>query len=226
MHALVLVAALVAAPQALVCPSSTVAAEQIAEDAQTGTLIFSQGDCLAVRTFTRSPYTHVAAVVVEDRDCYVYDSMNGVGVRRQTLKNYCRCERSSTLYVYHPRTRFTETRADRFTEHLNSELGREYGVAHHLTGQRAKGIHCSEYVTDALCACRLMKAERPPKVSPASLREGIVESHLYTAALIVDVKPPQPKAPKDANRCERLWFDTKQCTARFFGQVKSWCFCK
>jgi hypothetical protein len=226
MHALVFVAALVAAPEALVYPSSTAAAERIAEDVQTGTLIFSQGECLAVRTFTRSPYTHVAAVVVEDGHCYVYDSMNGVGVRRQTLKAYCRGERSSTLYVFHPRTRFTKTRAERFTEHLQSELGREYGVAHHLTGQRAEGIHCSEYVTDALCACRLMKAERPPRVSPASLREGIVESRLYTAALTVDVKPPQPKAPKDANCCEKFWFDTKQCTTRFFGQLKGWCCCK
>jgi hypothetical protein len=226
MHALVLVAALVAAPKSVVCSSSTAAAERIALSAQTGTLIFSRGDCLAVRAVTRSSYTHVAAVVVEDGKCYVYDSMNGIGVRRLTLAAYCRSESASTLCVYHPRSRFTQTRAECFTEHLKSEMGREYDVVHHVTGKRSDGVHCAEYVTDALCACRLLRAERPPKVTPASLRNGVIESKLYTAALTVDVRKPRPKPPEDAGCCEKFWFDTKQCTVRFFSQVKGWCGCK
>ena len=40
------------------------AAADIGPQLQTGTLIFSQGDCLAVRVYSASSYTHVAAVVV------------------------------------------------------------------------------------------------------------------------------------------------------------------
>lgn len=202
------------------------AAAALAPELQTGTLLFSQGDCAAVKIFTKSRYTHVAVVVKESNGCFVYDSMSGVGVRKLSLAQYCAAECPNTLRVCQPKTRFTKKRAARLREHLDSELGREYSVTHHLTGKRADGVHCSEYATDALCACQLMKAKNPPRVSPASLRLGVLESGVYTETAEVQLVEPIPQAPADASCCSRCWFDTKQCTKRFFKKIGRVVFCR
>ena len=225
MHAILLAAALVATPVETSCTSAESAAGEIQSYAQTGTLIFSQGDCLAVRMFTKSPYTHVAAVVVEEGKPYVYDSMNGAGVRKLSLEEYCESECPNTLHIYKPTSRFNKRRCDLFVAHLESELGRPYGVKHHLTGNRSEGIHCAEYMMDALSACRLMKADQPAKVSPDSLRQGIELSGLYEKRLIVDVAEPVQKETAD-HWCEKLWIDTKVCTVQCFGQMSRWFACK
>src|SRR5690606_25692047 len=69
-------------------PEFVSAAASITPELQTGTLLFSEGDCLAIRVYTASPYTHVALVCVEEGEPFVYDSMNGVGVRRLSLAEY------------------------------------------------------------------------------------------------------------------------------------------
>ena len=79
------------------------AAAALADEVQTGTLLFSKGDCLAIKVYTNSPYTHVAAVVVQDGAPYVYDSQNGAGVRRLMLNEYLRAQRPERLHVHHPR---------------------------------------------------------------------------------------------------------------------------
>ena len=38
---------------------------------QTGTLLVSEGDCLAVQAYTQSPYTHVGAVVMRNGQPFV-----------------------------------------------------------------------------------------------------------------------------------------------------------
>ena len=61
----ILVAALITAtpkPLTVELPALP-AAERIAVDLPTGSLLFSQGDCLAGKVFTFSPYTHVGTVV-------------------------------------------------------------------------------------------------------------------------------------------------------------------
>lgn len=226
MHVLLVAAALAATPVESSCPSAESAAVEIQDYVQTGTLIFSQGDCLAVRMFTQSPYTHVAAVVMEDGQPYVYDSMNGVGVRKLPLEEYCQSECPNRLHVYAPSTMFSKRRTELFVEHLENELGRPYGVKHHLTGERAEGIHCAEYAMDALAACRLMKANQPAKVSPDSLRQGVVNAGLYEKVLIVEVSAPIEDEETGDNWCERLWIDTKVCSKHCFTKMGRWFACK
>src|SRR5262249_48891255 len=147
---------------------------------QTGTLIFSQGDCLAVKVFSNSRFTHCGTVVIEDGQPMVYDSMNGAGVRKTKLIDYLRLQTPSDLQVIHPSTNFTPEQSQAYANHLQSQLGRQYGVKHHVTGRRAKGVHCAEYCTDALIAAGKVAADEPPRVSPGSLYEGLTEHHLYT----------------------------------------------
>src|ERR1700687_3648517 len=51
----------------------------LAPQVQTGTLIVSKGDCLAIKIYSASGYTHVAAVVVDEEAISVYESTGGAG---------------------------------------------------------------------------------------------------------------------------------------------------
>src|SRR4029453_17852457 len=75
---------------------------EIADEMQTGSLIVSKGDCLAIKIYSASAYTHVAAVVVHDGQSFVYDATGGAGVRRHSLGDYLTARTDNTLYLFHP----------------------------------------------------------------------------------------------------------------------------
>lgn len=202
------------------------AARDLGPRLSNGSLLFSEGDCLAIRVYTASRYTHVAVVVIDEGEPIVYDSMNGVGVRRQSLAAYLRSQSPDQLHVFHPRRPLTGRQQRVLREYLDSQLGRPYAVQHHLTGQRCEGVHCAEYVTDALMSIGLVHADRPPKVSPASLVAGISAAKLYSAEETIDLTPPPRPAPVAANRCHQLWIDTKVCLASCCDQLRGWFLCR
>lgn len=225
---LYLVAAALAATPADVQSFTSVdkAARVLAGDLQTGTLLFSKGDCLAVKIYTQSPYTHVAAVVIEDGKPVVFDSMNGAGVRRLALRDYLKAECPNRIHVFQPNKPFSQKRTRKFVAHLQHEVGRPYAITHHVTGQRCAGLHCSEYVTDALMSCRLIRAKQPARVSPASLAEGLLTGKLYTAVRTVELCEPPVEAKQGRCWCEQLWFDTVACTGRWCTKMKRVFFCQ
>jgi hypothetical protein len=199
---------------------------RLADDVETGMLIVCQGDCLAIKIYSASPYTHVAAVVVSEPETFVYDSTCGAGVRKQSLRDFVRSQSDHTLHVFRPRRPFGPQRAARFEQYLESQLGRPYAIHHHLTGERAAGLHCSEYVTDALISAELLRAKQPPRVSPASLVEGIVKADLYDEVATLDlVLKPAPR-PESLSWCARMWFDTKECTRACYCKLQGWFCCK
>lgn len=226
MSLMLIAATALAAPTVETCPEAAHAAATISEQATTGTLLFSKGDCLAVRIYSKSCYTHVAAIVIEDDKPFVYDSMNGVGVRRLPLVDYLARQAPDVMHVLQPAAELEGTERRQFVEHLRSELGRPYGIRHHVTGKRARGVHCAEYMTDALMACELIHAQRPARVSPASLREGLLKTDLYTHAQSVEIRPPAEPLPTADGWCDRMWIDTKVCTKKWCVQMGRWFLCK
>jgi len=198
----------------------------IANAVETGTLIVSQGDCLAIRIYSASAYTHVAAVVVHDGEATIYDATCGVGVRKQSLTDFLRSQSDHTLHVFNPRRAFGPARAQCFERHLESQLGRPYAIHHHLTGDRAAGLHCSEYVTDALISADLLRAKKPPRVSPATLVEGIVKAELYDDVVTLQLIPEPLPRPESTGWCAQMWFDTKQCTRACCCKLRGWFCCK
>ncbi len=221
----ILAAALLSAP-----PAETSAAEltpaQAAEKIDslpTGTLIFSSGDCLAVRAYTRSRFTHVAAVVDSEKGPVVYDSTNGTGVRRQELADYLKSQSPGEVHIVRPRCDFTKPQCQRFCAELEEHLGRPYAVGHHVTGKRAKGVHCSEYVMDALMAAGVMTAKNPARVSPASLHRGIHEKQTYVPEWTVTLC--DIPGEKGTGWCSQAWIDTKRCTKRCYLKMRGWFCC-
>lgn len=206
-------------------PSESVIAD-LSQDLQTGSLIFSSGDCMAVKVFTRSSYTHVGGVVVNGTEAFVYDSMNGTGVRKTPFAEYIRQQTPSTVLIVHPRTQFTERQAEAYEQHLEGQLGRKYCVKHHLTGRRSDGLHCSEYMTDALMAAETIRAKQPSKVSPASLLEGVIDANVYQEGQRVELKMPDPAPPSGQTWYQRYWNKTASCCTRGATQMRRWVLCR
>ena len=218
MQALMLMLALTADPAAVV-PTATEtyatpesAAVALDERLPTGTMLFSQGDCLAVRVVSRSKYTHVAVVV---RDAggeeWVYDSQNGVGVRKSPLPAYLSLVQPDEVTIITPARPMDDASTEQLTAALEAQLGRPYHVAHFVTGKRNEGLHCAEYATDALSAAGVVSVECPPRVSPASLRSGLLRYDLYEPGPAVLVIVPTPERAPGKNWCHEAWLDTKDC---------------
>jgi Permuted papain-like amidase enzyme, YaeF/YiiX, C92 family len=221
MHVLLVAAAFtIGVPSSTMYTSPSSAAADLEQRVQTGTLLVCKGDCLAVKVFTCSRYTHVAAVARENGRTWVYESAHGHGVRRQTLEDFLDGESPNMIYVLNPKQPYSPKRARLFKKHLDGELGRRYAIKHHFTGTRSDGVHCSEYVTDALISCRLVTARRPSRVTPASLAKGVLQSGLYEAECAVELKDEGPEHPVGDNRCEQLWIDTKICTHNFCIKIR------
>jgi hypothetical protein len=206
--------------------SADQAAPPLAGELQTGSLIFSQGDCLAVKVFSVSPYTHVGAVIVKNGECTVYDSTGGAGVRKQSLCDYLASQGDAQLCVVHPVKPFSAERAAQFEKHMTSQLGRPYAIAHHLTGHRCEGLHCAEYATDGLIACGVLQAKQPPRVSPASLLTGIERAELYRTSTTVELVPVADLEAVPDSWCGRMWHDTKSCTRSCYRKLRGWFCCK
>jgi len=198
---------------------------QLNREVQTGTLLLSEGDCLAVKIFSKSEFTHVGVVVVRNGTPFVYDSTNGFGVRCQTLSHYLKSQQPDVLHAFHPRQKLNVKRAGALAQYLDSQLGRPYSIKHFMTGKRADGVHCSEYATDALMACNLIRAQRPAKVSPASLLQGVLKADLYKKGNPVRLKAVAVAEPVGDSWCEQAWLDTKRCTIGCCSKMKSWILC-
>ncbi len=232
MNPFLLAAVLIVAPAADQPATPTAVASMdelagtLASELQTGTLLFSQGDCLAVKVFTRSSYTHVAGVVMKEGRPFVYDSQNGAGVRCLPLADWLEAQRPETIHVHQPKEAFAGERSDLFVAALDHEVGRPYAVKHHLTGKRCEGLHCAEFMTDALMAAKLIHANEPPRVSPASLRQGLLNTSLYEPTRTLQLVEPSPPTEKGDGWCSQLWIDTKVCTSNTCVKMRRWFRCR
>lgn len=194
---------------------------------QTGTLLTTKGECLAVKVFTQSGTTHVAAVVMQDGKPVVFDSANGVGVRCLSLAAYLKFQGPGEVHVYTPVKMFSKTRAKKFEKYLDSQLGRPYAVKHHLNGGRAKGLHCAELITDTFINVGMLKANNPSRVTPASLIEGVTKGKLYRAGKKVTIAAPVPTPEKKSKTWYgRAWQVTRQTSQKAYSKSKILVLCE
>ncbi len=201
--------------------------QELSSQCQTGSVIFSEGDCLAVKVFSGSRLTHCGAVMIEDGRPVVYDAMPGAGVRKTPLVDYLRLQTPSEIQMVHPEKPFAKTESLAYVEYLESQLGREYGIKHHLTGQRANGVHCAEYCTDALLAAGRISAEQPARVSPGSLYEGLTEHRLYTDGGTFTLAAKKTSTVRENESwCRWAWRETCDCTTGCCRQMSRWFLCR
>jgi len=207
-------------------PTAAAAAAQVRPALQTGSLLFSTGDCLAVRVFTHSPYTHVAVAVVGSNGVDVYESVNPGGVRKLPLADFLAAQGNVPVQLVHPCRPLSPAQQQQLTTYLDSQLGRPYAVQHHLSGQRCDGLHCAEYATDALMSVQLIRAERPPRVSPATLRTGVTQHAIYAVGTTLRLTPPPTPPRRNESLCERWWHDTQSCCSNCCRRLRGWFLCQ
>lgn len=209
----------VAVPQAAVV-------EQLTPAVQTGTLLFSQGDCLAVKVFSASHFTHVGVVALTPAGPFVYDSMNGPGVRKTPLAEYVALQTPCDLLAVHPSRPLSEAEANRLGRALEQQLGRPYAIRHHLTGSKCEGTHCSEYATESLIAAGLLTANNPARVSPGSLLQGVTAAGLYMEGDEFTLALAPVPEPADETWCQWSWRCTKTGVLGSCMQVRRWFLCR
>jgi hypothetical protein len=192
---------------------------------QTGTLLTTKGDCLAVKVFSQSGTTHVATVVMQDGKPVVFDSANGVGVRCLSLRAYLKSQGTGDVHVYTPVKKFSTERAKKFEDYLDTQLGRPYAVKHHLTGNRVKGLHCAELMTDTLVHCRMLKVNNPARVTPASLIKGVTVGKLYSESRKVTIAALEVTEPPAKTWYGRAWQSTRQTSQKAYKKTKSLVLC-
>jgi hypothetical protein len=199
---------------------------QMRKQLQTGTLLFSRGDCLAIRVVTRSEFTHVGTVVVEAGEIVVYDTINGTGVRKQSLPQYIDYLAPSNLHVVQPTRPMTPDEAQRLAKHLRQHLGQPYGVQHYVTKRSARGMHCAEYATRALIAAGWMTAPDPARVSPGALYDAVLQSGRYVERGRFELRDSTPSLslPPQETWCQSMWRETKECCSDCCRQLGRW-FC-
>jgi len=198
-----------------------------AQTVQTGTIIASRGDSLAVRVTTQSRYTHVGTVVMEEGKPVVYDSMIRIGVRCQPLNEYLESQRPCDIELFHPVKPFTKTQARSFEQHLHAQLGRPYSYRQYVTGSKCDGLQCAEYVTEALIASEHVTADNPSRVSPAEILACVTNHELYAAGQTINLPPvPTVEPPPAKTWYGRAWRDTKTCTRSCWTQTKRWVWTK
>jgi hypothetical protein len=201
------------------------AVKQLTALVETGTLLATRGDCLAVKVFTQSGITHVGVVVMLNGKPSVYESANGVGVRRLTLPDYLKSQGPGDVHVYSPVQSFSKTREKKFENYLRSQIGRPYAVKHHLTGNRSTGLHCAELITDAFMSCRMIKANNPSRVSPASLIAGLTQGKLYRTGQTVKIAARKDSEAPSTTWYGRAWQVTRQVSHKAYSKTKSWVIC-
>jgi len=189
------------------------AIESLEEQLKPGSLIFHEGCCLAVKVYTQSPYTHVGILLPDNNGTWwVYDSASGDGVRRLTLNSYLQDSAPESVTFCHPINPLQASQQAKLKKELERLQGRPYGIRHFLTGSEADGLHCSEYVTRCLMTIDVLHANRPSRVSPASLLAGIQEAELYEHGSEVEIARILEPVPEPEGWCARWWAETKACT--------------
>lgn len=206
-------------------PAETIQA--VADAVQTGSVIASRGDCLAVRVYTNSPYTHVGTVVVHDGHAVVYDSMIRIGVRCQPLDEYLESQRPCDIELFHPTENFTPDQAQCFEKYLDEQLGRPYAVRQYVTGQEVPGMHCAQYLTGALIASGHITSRNPARISPAGILHCLTRDDLYVAGDKAHLPPvPEPEPERATTWYGRAWQDTQSCSHSCWVQSSRWVLAK
>jgi len=183
-----------------------------------GTVIVLENSNRFVEAYTKSEITHVAILLNEKDEPWVYEATPHE-VRKLRLNAYYveladfnrgRSE-SSRLRVrlYQPKQPYTEGETNNLRSYLDSQLGRRYSIKGYVRNKAAPGVHCAEMVSTSLSRTGRYEFAKAYAVSPSTLVGEIAASH--DAPLDVTL----PCCEATGTWCER--------SQAWWGGVLSWC---
>jgi hypothetical protein len=124
-----------------------------------GSVLFWKGGPLArpVLKRTGSDISHAAIILYEGSVPYLYEAVPPC-VRRVRIDQYERemqtkaasSRRPFTWFIMEPKEPYTLAQLDAMKRHADSQIGRRYMLRGWLRGVEARGIFCSEFVSDTV----------------------------------------------------------------------------
>lgn len=179
-----------------------------------GSLLFLENSNQFVELYTGSETTHVAVILHEQEQPWVYEATPGE-VRKLTFATY-RAElgelnkrrgekRKIRAVLVEPSQPYSAEQITAMRELLESQIGRRYSVKGHVRG-RSDGIHCAELAARALCAASVLKIERCQAESPATLLARVKPQAQAFTTLTIEEPAERPSWAK------RRWNDVSAFT--------------
>lgn len=172
-----------------------------------GTLLFLENSNLFVELYTGSDTTHVAIVMTEGDESWVYEATPHE-VRKLKLAAYYeelallndRRGKKSQIRVTMapPKQAYSAEQVAKMRAYLETQLERRYSIKGYVRGE-SDGIHCAELAARTLCSAGVLSIERCQDQSPAALLAKMkpLSSSLSTVAITAPVQ--------QQGWCERSW---------------------
>lgn len=142
---------------------------------QDGSLLFIENGNRVVQNHTDSTITHVAIILKENDDFWVYEAVPPK-VRKIKLDDYFlevqkinrrkKDRHKLKVWIANPNKPLTQDQRKLMKEYLDKQIGRKYSVSSYIDGTPGSGIHCCEITGFAFEAAGLEYSENPCADSP------------------------------------------------------------
>lgn len=197
--------------------------------ADSGTLLFLENTKSVVEVSTRGQMGHVALVIANDGEDWVYEA-TPAKVRRLTLADYYaelaeinrRKEHDDWIVIWKlsPMEAYSNEEVARMREYLDGQVGRRYSVRNYVRTKPGDGIHCAELASSALNASGRYKFENCSKIHPTALYRAVLATHERPQRVSLPAPGPKPSwCARAYERCGR-WFSWCGWSCR-----EAWSFC-
>jgi len=130
---------------------------------QDGSLLFVENGDRVVQWHTDSTVTHVAIILKENDDFWVYEAVPPE-VRKIKLTEYLSEIQKMNrikIWIANPNEQLTQIQHNQMKKYLDKQIGRKYSIKSYIRGSPGKCIHCCELTGFAFRIAGLTYSENP-----------------------------------------------------------------
>lgn len=189
-----------------------------AEPLEDGTLLFLENCSSVVQRATHGSMGHVAIVMNEGEEAWVYEAIPG-RVRRLSVDDYYaelsrlnarkNEDKQIRTFALRPEEPYTETERQAMRQYLDEQIGRRYSVKGYVRGEETRGIHCAELASHTLNKSGRYQWDRCHSISPSQLQE-LIDPTYHDAAMV-----SLPACTEEETWCQRA--------QRRWDNLRTWC---
>lgn len=142
---------------------------------QDGSLLFIENGNRIVQNHTDSSITHVAIILKENNDLWVYEAtppkvrkikLDDYFLEIQKINSHKKERRKMKIWIANPNDPLTAAQKKSMKEYLDKQIGRKYSINSYLDGTPGNGIHCCEITGNAFEAAGLKYSDSPCSDDP------------------------------------------------------------
>ena len=201
-----------------------------AEPLEDGTLLFLENCSSVVQRATHGSVGHVAIVMNEGNETWVYEAIPG-NVRRLKADDYYaelsrlnarkNEEQQIRTFALRPEKPYRDNERQAMRHYLDEQVGRRYSVKGYVRGKESVGVHCAELASHTLNESGRYQWEQCHSISPSKLQELVDPS--YKAPTMVEL-PAFEVEETWCQRTQRRWDSFRTWCS--WGCGEAWSFCR